>query len=245
MTRFGEHLVSAGMWAMGLGWLCTVTPPLTLLNRAVGSHKVDGLTRLYNRGQLLAALVRWRAEVHPDVRADVPYMFVQNHVNVLDHVTMYNATPHFKQGIELESHFRIPFYGWFMRSRGTIPVNRESRSDLVRLMRRAREEVAAGRSLLAFPEGTRTRDGRVGEFHAGLFHVARQVGVPVVPVAVTGMSDVLRTGEHVFRPFREVVVHVTQPIPVAGATRAEVERVCQISRDRIAALVDRQLGVSS
>lgn len=242
MTGLGERAISAGMWAMGLGWLCTFTPPLTLLYRAVGAHKIDGLTRAYNRGQLLAALVRWRAEVHPDVRPDVPYMFVQNHVNVLDYVTMYNATPHFKQGIELESHFRIPFYGWFMEARGTIPVNRERRSDLVRLLRRAKEEVAAGRSLLAFPEGTRSRDGRVGPFHSGMFQVARQLGVPIVPVAVTGMSDVLCTGDHVFHPFREVVVHVTAPIPTAGASRDDVERITEEARARISALVDRALG---
>ncbi|HMV67016.1 MAG TPA: lysophospholipid acyltransferase family protein [Myxococcota bacterium] len=240
----GERAVSAAMWAAGVGWMCATMPPMTLLYRAVGAPRVDGLTRAFNRGQLLAALVRWRAEVDPGVRPDVPYMFVQNHVNVLDHVTMYNATPHFKQGIELESHFRIPLYGWFMKARGTIPVNRESRSDLVRLMRRAREEVAAGHSLLAFPEGTRTRDGRVGEFHSGLFHVARQVGLPIVPVAVTGMSEVLRTGEHRFRPLREVVVHVTAPIPTQGASRAGVERIARETRERIAAIVDRSLGVA-
>ena len=58
---------------------------------------------------------RLRHEVHPDVDPARPYMFVQNHVNLLDHCTVYNATPHFKQGVELAKHFEIPVYGWFMR----------------------------------------------------------------------------------------------------------------------------------
>lgn len=236
-----DHLASGLLWAAGLGWLCSTVPALTLLYRAVGSYNVDALTRAYTRGQVLATSASWQAVVDPAVDPATPYIFVQNHVNVLDHVTMYNATPHFKQGIELEEHFKIPFYGWFMRARGTIPVNRTSRTDLARLMKRAREEIDAGHSLLAFPEGTRSRDGRVHAFHSGIFHIARQLGVPVVPVAVTGMSDVLRTGDHLFRPRQQVTVHVLAPIPTAGLKRGEVDALAETCRARVAEKVDAWL----
>ena len=71
--------------------------------------------------------------------------------------------------------------------------------------------------------------------------LARQLGVPVVPVAVTGMSDVLRTGEHLFRPRQQVTVHVLAPIPTAGLKRGDVDALAESCRARIAERVDAWL----
>lgn len=233
-----DEAASAALWGLGLGWMAAVLPPLTLLQRRVPSHAIDGLTRIYTKGQIAMTLCRWRAEVDPAVDPDRPYLFVQNHVNVLDHCTAYHATPHIKTGIELAGHFRIPVYGPFMRSRGTIGLERDDPAHLLTLRRRMRDELAAGRSLIAFPEGTRTRDGRVGPFHTGLFHVARALRAEVVPVALTGMQDVLRTGRHRMRPLQEVTVHVLSPMPTAELSRDEVPAFTASVRARIADVVD-------
>lgn len=233
-----DELASAALWGMGLGFMAAVLPPLTLLQRRVPSHRLEGLTRLYTRGQVALTLCRYRAVVDPAVAPDQAYLFVQNHVNVLDHCTAYHATPHFKTGIELASHFRIPIYGPFMRSRGTIGLDRDDPAHLFALRRRMKEELGAGRSLIAFPEGTRTRDGRVGPFHQGLFHFARALRVEVVPVALTGMQEVLRTGRHRMRPFQEVTVHVMSPMPTADLARDNVPDFAESVRGRISAIVD-------
>ncbi len=234
-------LVSAGLWAAGLTWLALTLPPLTLLLRAVGPDRAEPLVQVYIRGQLALTLCRWRAVVDPSLDPNGRYLFVQNHVNLLDHVTMYPATPHFKQGMELLSHFDIPFYGWFMRARGTIPVERDKKTALLALRRAMKAELAKGHSLLAFPEGTRTRDGHVAPFHEGLFHLARALEVPVVPVAVTGMWSVMPTGSWRFRPFQTVTVHVMAPIPTAGLSRDAVSALAQSVRAQIAERVDASL----
>jgi hypothetical protein len=90
----------------------------------VPPERTEWLSRLYCRGQVAMTGARWRSVVDPAVDPARPYLFACNHVNLLDHVTMYNSTPHFKQGLELESHFKIPVYGWFMKQRGTIPVKK-------------------------------------------------------------------------------------------------------------------------
>lgn len=238
----GEAVISAAMWGVGLGWLALCLPPLTALQRRVAADRLEPLTRVYTRGQVALTLCRFRAEVDPLVRPDRRYLFVQNHVNVLDHATAYATTPHFKQGMELASHFDLPLYGPFMRARGTLPVDRDDPRALLTLRRRMREELDRGHSLLAFPEGTRTRDGRVGPFHEGLFHLARHLEVEIVPVALCGMSRVLRTGSRRFRPFQNVSVHVLAPEPTAGLPRAEVPALTARVRDRIAALVDADLA---
>jgi 1-acyl-sn-glycerol-3-phosphate acyltransferase len=176
--------------------------------------RTEWLSRIYCRGQVAMTGARWKAVVDPAVDPARPYLFASNHVNLLDHVTMYCATPHFKQGLELESHFEIPVYGWFMRQRGTIPVRRGGGTAAIR--ERFREEMAIGHSILAFPEGTRTRDGKVGPFKHGVFEVARELGLPIVPVSVVGMFEILRAGSARMRRGREVTVYCDAPIDPTG-----------------------------
>jgi 1-acyl-sn-glycerol-3-phosphate acyltransferase len=125
-----------------------------------------------------------------------------------------------------------------MKQRGTIPVVRGSKEGMRNLVTGIREEVARGHSILAFPEGTRTVDGRVGPFKPGLFRVAMEVGAPIVPVAVTGMWDVMRKGSLLIRPGRAVTVYYEQPVPTAGLTEADLPDLVQTVRQAIVRRVD-------
>jgi 1-acyl-sn-glycerol-3-phosphate acyltransferase len=233
-----DKLVSAGLWAAGLSWMVPNLVAQTALFQVVPAHRVNFLGRLYCTGQIALTGNRWRAEVHPDVDPDRPYIFAQNHTNHFDHVLLYNATPHFKQGLELESHFRYPVYGWYMKARGTIPVRKGERGQTGDLLARMRREIDEGRSILAFPEGTRTRTGRVGPFRKGIFYLARDLGVPVVPVAVTGAFDMMRPGSLVIRPGNQITVHCEKPVEMAGASDAEVPVLAERVRAAMAARVD-------
>lgn len=229
--------VSVGLWTAGLSWMVPMMGAMMAAAAVRPSHETEWLSRLYCRGQVALTGARYRPVVHPDIDPDRPYIFCQNHVNLLDHATMYNATPHFKQGLELADHFDIPVYGWFMRQRGTIPVHRGRRDAFDLLREGFAAEVAKGHSILAFPEGTRSRTGRVGKFRKGVFMAAAELGVPVVPVAVTGMFEVLRPGSKLFRLGREVTVYCDAPIETAGVGPAEVpalaRRVQAVVSDRV------------
>jgi 1-acyl-sn-glycerol-3-phosphate acyltransferase len=231
--------IAVALWWVGLCWMAPMMLTMMLVALVVPPDRTEWLSRLYCRGQVALLLGRWRAVVDPAVDPGATYMFCQNHVNLLDHVTMYPATRHFKQGIELASHFRIPVYGWFMKQRGTIGVARGDRRALTALRDGMRREVAAGHSLLVFPEGTRTTTGRVGPFKTGSFRLARDLGVPVVPVAVTGMYETLRKGSWLLRPGHTVTVRVLAPIPTVGVTDAELPALAERVRREIAAVVDR------
>lgn len=231
--------LSGVLWGLGVSWLAPMMGAMTVLHRLLPGRELEPLNRLYCAGQLKLLGARWRAEVHPDVDPATPYMFVQNHTNHFDHVAMYNATPHFKQGIELKRHFDYPFYGWFMKARGTIGVERGRGGQAPEVMAQMRAEVARGHSILGFPEGTRTLNGRVGPFRKGLFYIARDLGVPVCPVAVTGMYEVMRKGSWLLRPARAITVHVGPPRASAGLDDAGVEALVDEVRGVIAGHVDR------
>jgi 1-acyl-sn-glycerol-3-phosphate acyltransferase len=222
-----DFAISAGLWAAGVSWLAPMMAVQMALYRLAPPDRLQWLERLYTRGQLLLTGSRWRAVVDPRVDPKQTYAFFQNHVNHLDHCTLYNATPHFKQGVELDEHFSYPIYGAYMKSRGTIPVPREGLSALRELQRRMREEVERGHSLLVFPEGTRTVTGHLGELQAGVFRIVQQLGVPIVPVTVTGMYRVMRKGSYLIRPGYDVTVYCDAPIETQGTTRKDLPELME------------------
>lgn len=217
------------LWILGIVWIMPMLVILTILHTLFPFDIIQYGDRVYIWGQVRLLLCRWKAEIHPEVDPKQPYVFMQNHINHFDHVTMYNATPHGKQGLELREHFKYPFYGWFMKARGTIPVDKGRQGQSERVMDHMRSEVDKGHSILAFPEGTRTRDGHVGQLRRGTFFIARDLGIPIVPVCVTGMYEVMQKGSLLLRPFKRVTVHYLEPIPTAGVTDEElpalIERV--------------------
>jgi len=238
-STLGQRAVALVLWTLGVLWLVPMLLLLMVLGWVLPQERLEGLSRLYCRGQVWWTWARWRAVVDEAIERDRPYLFVQNHVNLLDHVTMYPATPHFKQGMELESHFSIPFYGWFMRSRGTIGVRRGAGTQGRDALREAmRAELERGHSILGFPEGTRTLDGRVGTFRKGLFMLARDLDLAVVPVAVTGMYEVLKKGSWLIRPGGNVTVWCDAPMETAGLSDEEVLALADRAQRVVATRVD-------
>jgi 1-acyl-sn-glycerol-3-phosphate acyltransferase len=233
-----DLVVNALLWGVGVSFLVPYLGASTLLYQVMPSHRADFLGKFYCWAQLGLTFNRWRAVVHPDVDPGRPYIFAQNHTNHFDHVAMYNATPHFKQGLELETHFAYPFYGWFMKARGTIPVpkDRQGRTEAVR--EGIRREIEAGRSILAFPEGTRTVGGRLGPLRKGIFVIARDLGVPIVPTAVTGAFDMMRKGSLVIRPGNEITVYCDAPVEMAGVSDEDIPAKMEEVRRALAGRID-------
>ncbi len=237
--RLRDKVVSAALWGAGVSWLLPMLGTMGVLNGTVlPSDRTEFLNRLYCKGQLKLTGCKWKAVVDPAVDPNRPYLFAQNHTNHFDHVALYNATPHFKQGLQLESHFKIPFYGWFMKARGTIPVRPGREGQTPQIMQNMRNEIQKGHSILAFPEGHRTKDGRVGPFRKGVFFIARDLGLPIAPVTVTGMYRVMRKGSWVIRPGQEVTVYVDAPIETAHLTDDEIPDLAQRVHDVVSGRVD-------
>ena len=232
-----DRVASGVIWILAGGFLVISLSFFLLLYRLVTPDRVQLLERLYCRLQLALTFNRRTHRVSPRVERDVQYIFIQNHTSHLDFVAMYPATPHFKQGIELETHFDYPFYGWFMKARGTIPVPKD-RSDALPALREAiRDEIAAGHSILGFPEGHRTLTGEVGRFYDGIFRIAVELGVPVVPVTVTGLYEVLHKGSLIIRPFQRVTVYVDDPISTKSLTEEGVAGL----RDRVRGVISSRI----
>ena len=157
--------------------------------------------------------------------------FMSNHVNLFDPFMLYCAIPQFVRGWELESHFKIPAYGWLMKRFGNVPVPDVRRpSDLKRMWRLTQDAIDGGTSLIIFPEAKRTRDGHVDEFQDGGFRVAQQLGIPIVPVSLVGSFQHHRTGHWMLWPAK-VTVHLHDTIETRGMNKEECPRSASASAD--------------
>jgi len=121
------------------------------------------------------------------------YVVVSNHQSIYDIPVLFRNMPYQLRIIAKASLGRFPFLGWHLRRTGHLLVDRSS-PDPIRILKRWERSVTRGLSLLVFPEGTRSRDGRVARFKGGSFLLAIRAGLPVVPVSVSGSRHVMRKG---------------------------------------------------
>ncbi|MFT3915987.1 MAG: lysophospholipid acyltransferase family protein [Anaeromyxobacteraceae bacterium] len=127
-----------------------------------------------------------RVEVTSAKLPDGPLVFAANHESALDICVLFKVLPRNVRFIAKRELFELPIFGWYMRIGGHVPVDRANRSNAIQTLRRAGEMIRGGTSIIAFPEGTRSKDGLVHAFKKGPFVVAKEAGVPVVPVAIAG-----------------------------------------------------------
>jgi len=163
---------------------------------------------------------------HPDFDRDRVSMFLMNHTSVLDaHVACW-AIPHAFCGVQHAHHFDVPVYGWLMKRGNGIGVKKGGAGQAQYVADQVRDRARRGISVLGFPEGRRTQNGRILPFRKGLLIMARDGGLPVVPLAVRGLWQILRRGEWVVRP-HPLDVYVGPQIETEGLDDAQIEQLAQ------------------
>ena len=106
---------------------------------------------------------------------------------------------------------RIPLFGYAMAKAGNLFIDREDPREAVTLVREATARMDRGQMVVIFPEGTRSRDGTIGEFKPGAFYLARKTGAPLLPVLIDGGHKALPRGSLLFRP-ADLTVRVLAPV---------------------------------
>jgi 1-acyl-sn-glycerol-3-phosphate acyltransferase len=144
------------------------------------------------------------------VAPDRTYVFVSNHQSIYDIPVIFASVPFQLRIIAKESLGRVPFLGWHLRRAGHLLVDR-SNPDRSRILDQWRRLVSDRISLIIFPEGTRSGDGRVGRFKAGSFLLALEAGLTVVPLSISGSRHVMTKGKLATRP-GHVTLEIHEPI---------------------------------
>ena len=223
MRRFYRIVRSALLWLASILYFFVVCPLLVVTSFVLDPKKHDRPQRWFARSIMRVAGARVEVRRAAGFDPQRTCIFVSNHVNIFDPFVLYSAIPQFTRGWELESHFKIPFYGWMMKRFGNIPVSRgSSPADLKKLFQQTRAALEQGISIVVFAEGGRTRDGHVKPFRPGIFRMVGQLGYPIVPVSMVGSYTFYHKGSWMLRPAR-IVVHLHDTIETKGLGKQDAE----------------------
>lgn len=149
------------------------------------------------------------------------YLFIANHISYYDIIVLINALPYKLSFIAKKSLFFIPIWGWSVALTGHIAINRSNPKNARKSIQRASVAIRKHRrSVVGFPEGTRSRTGKMSEFKLGLFGLAIQTGIDIVPLAIHGTKHILPRGSVIIRS-GTVYIDVTEPIHVRGYTQRD------------------------
>jgi 1-acyl-sn-glycerol-3-phosphate acyltransferase len=164
-------------------------------------------------------------------------VFVANHQSMIDICALFRALPVPVRFVLKQELAKVPFVGWYARAMGMVFIERASARSSARRLHAAVDVVREGASVCAFPEGTRSRDGRVGPFKGGAFQLAIEAGAGVVPVAIEGSGTVLPAAGFRVRPGR-IVVRIGEPLPTQGLAPHERNTLARQAHDAVAALLE-------
>ena len=233
LNRLTSLLRYAGMGLWSLFWI----PAALILGtvRRDPSLPLRFARRHWAPGMLWLSGADLRVEGSPDAVADHPAIYVMNHQSSLDIPAAYAVLPVDLRFIAKHTLRKVPFLGWYMPWTGMVFVDRSNSTQAVGSLNAAAERVRCGISLLAYPEGTRSRDGQIKPFKKGPFVLALQAGVPIVPIAIEGS---MRCMPAHLRPFRPGVVRMAigAPIPTAGMPMEKRDELVQKAHEAVLAL---------
>lgn len=178
-------------------------------------------SRVWAPGLLFGAGVKLELEGFEAVDFSRPYLIVANHQSIIDICALFRAIPLPLRFVLKQELARVPFVGAYARAMGMVFIERHSARNASRKLHDAAALFKEGHSLCAFPEGTRSRDGRVGAFRGGVFKLAIEAGIPILPVVIEGSGDVLPAAGFRVRPGR---IRLRAGTPVQTRELGQVDR---------------------
>jgi 1-acyl-sn-glycerol-3-phosphate acyltransferase len=214
--------------------------PIALLIFAVTAPFDRRLRALHLFTCFWASLYTWlnpawpvRIEGREKIARDEAYVMVANHLSLLDILVLFRLFTHYKWVSKVEN-FRVPFIGWNMSLNRYVRLRRGDRASVVTMLKACRETLAQGSSIMMFPEGTRSPDGRMRSFKTGAFELALECKRPILPIVLRGTSDALPKRGFVLQGRHPIRVTVLDPMPYEGFAGQTAEELAQRVRERIA-----------
>ena len=165
----------------------------------------------------------WKLHISGETNSNPrnPYVVVCNHQSLAD-IPFISNLPWEMKWVAKEELFRIPIVGWMMQWSGDIALDRENARSGARALIKAKAVLARRCSVMIFPEGTRTPDGRVRQFLEGAFHLAIRARVPILPLAIEGSWNCIPKHSWRFGEPSDVFLKILPPIDTSSYSLEDV-----------------------
>ncbi len=201
---------------------------------------IHRLGRLWARVIIRTSGVKIEVQNHRHIPVGKPVVFACNHASQFDILIAFEVLPVQFRFVVKKELFKIPLFGFALHHAGYIPIDRSGGKVALRSLQKAAGRVKKGTSIVIFPEGTRSPDGRLMPFKVGGILIAIKAGCPIVPVAISGSHKVLPKGNIRVRPGR-IKVTIGFPVQTVGPDGPIPKNiVTKEVRDSISAMLEEK-----
>ncbi len=182
------------------------------------------------------ALCSVKTKGHENLDPQQSYIFVANHQGAFDIFLVYGFLNQNIKWMQKQSLRKIPFVGFASEKAGHVFVDNTNAATRTASIQKAKEQIVRGVSMVIFPEGARTYDGKMGHFKRGAYYIAIDMKLPIVPLTINGPFDVLKRNTLKLRPSKmELIIH--EPIATEGLAESEIPELI----DRTRAIIHKAL----
>jgi 1-acyl-sn-glycerol-3-phosphate acyltransferase len=199
--------------------------------------KAQQFPRIWGRVLCRIADIRVRIEGRENLDPAGTYIFVGNHASMADIMTFSGYIDHDYRWIAKKELFAIPIFGPGIQALDFVSIDRSRGREAIKSLNEAAKKIAEGASVILFPEGTRSADGRLQEFKTGAVVLAIKAGVDIVPVGFNGTHQVLPKGKLLSRG-GEVVLRIGSPVSTKDFKAGDKQMLVGILYRKVAELLD-------
>jgi 1-acyl-sn-glycerol-3-phosphate acyltransferase len=191
----------------------TIMVPLDALWAFPYSFITGNINPLYYSATWIALMgariagVRFKIVGQEKLTPGQQYIFMSNHVSNLDPPVLIPLLPRRVTIMVKKELFRIPIVGRAMLMADCVPIDRQNREAAIESVREAEQVIRRGHDMMVYPEGTRSRDGKLLPFKKGPFYMAMQTGVPIVPITLLGTETLMPKGQFFVTPGEATIVY--------------------------------------
>lgn len=187
---------------------------------------------IWVHGALAIPGVDLKVNTNSKIDYSKPHVFVANHQSYIDIPAAIRAVPNPLYFIAKKELRWLPFLGWYVMATGMILIDRSNRQRAFKSLDTAANMISKGKSILAFPEGTRTKNGELNPFKKGAFMLAIQAGVPIVPIAISGTEKIFPATKMQLIPGK-VQLTICDEISTNGYSKQNVDELIATVEQRI------------
>jgi 1-acyl-sn-glycerol-3-phosphate acyltransferase len=232
-----KHLISAYAWIVGGLYFVLLLFIFIVLSFFIPQKTLDPFIKRSLKILFKVLFIKVQSEGAECVEPDKTYLFMSNHESLFDSPLLEAYVPTFVRGVEALRQFKWPVYGWAIRRVGNISIDRKNIHASIKSMKITEKILKKGKSIVILPEGHRTLDGNLGPFKKLPFHLAKQAGVPVIPIRLSGLFKLKHKGSWLIRP-RPIKIKFGQPISPDKIQTLTTEELRDLVREKILALIE-------
>lgn len=197
-----------------------------------GEFTVNRVSRIWAKLLLKISNVTGDVIGAGNVLTDRPQIFMANHQSGFDILIVRAFLPGQMRWIAKKELFKIPVFGAALRRTGAVEIDRQNRTKAIISLEDAARQIREGKSVMTFPEGTRSRNGQVKKFKKGVFYLALAAGVPIVPISIVGSGEIMPKRSLRIQPGRIKMI-IGKPVEVSNYSKENIDELITTVRDTI------------